>query len=227
MKTIFVFTILFLSTMMVSQEKHTLIYVGDPMCSWCYGISEQMDSLVQATSETLDFKLVMGGLRPYNTETMADLGDFLKHHWEDVHEASGQEFSYEILNDTHFVYDTEPPSRAVLAVRELAPEKQWIFFKRVQQAFYLQNKNTHALETYLPIVEDLGLDPTAFKERFESQELKNKIRLDFQEAGQLGVRSFPTVLLQTGSIVTPIAKGYASFAEMLPRVEKVVSTYDR
>ncbi|MBK9151344.1 MAG: hypothetical protein IPM26_10245 [Saprospiraceae bacterium] len=31
------------------SNKDTLIYVGDPMCSWCYGFSPKVDKLLQYT----------------------------------------------------------------------------------------------------------------------------------------------------------------------------------
>ena len=52
------------------EKKHDLldilhlIYVMDPMCSWCYGFAPVIKRLVAEQEGTLQFKLVMGGLRP-------------------------------------------------------------------------------------------------------------------------------------------------------------------
>ena len=73
--------------------KPKLIYIGDPMCSWCYGFSNELSFIVEEYEDTVEFEMIMGGLRPYNTETMIDLKDFLSHHWEDVAKASGKKFS--------------------------------------------------------------------------------------------------------------------------------------
>ena len=86
-----------------------IIYVGDPMCSWCWGISGELSQLVDKYKDQTSYRVIVGGLRPGGSETMAELGDFLKHHWEQVNEKSGREFSYEILSDSSFIYDTEPP----------------------------------------------------------------------------------------------------------------------
>ncbi len=40
-----------------------LIYVGDPMCSWCWGIAPQLDTLVR-THPDIPLRIVVGGLRP-------------------------------------------------------------------------------------------------------------------------------------------------------------------
>ena len=114
-----------------AQDKTTIIYIGDPMCSWCYGFAPEITKVKEHYSD-FDFRLVMGGLRPNGTETMKDLDSFLKHHWKDVNKASNQPFKYDILDDKSFVYDTEPACRATVVVRAMAPEKEFEFFKAIQ-----------------------------------------------------------------------------------------------
>ena len=67
------------------------------MCSWCYGISDEL-TIVHQHYDHIPLELVKGGLRPYNTETMSDLKSFLQHHWEEVNKRSGQEFNYGVLD---------------------------------------------------------------------------------------------------------------------------------
>lgn len=202
----------------MAQTKATLIYVGDPMCSWCYGFSPEMDEVIKALPDSIDFKIVMGGLRPYNTETMLELGDFLHGHWTEVAHASGQAFKYDLLKDTSFVYDTEPPSRALVLFQEYKPEQTWEFFKAIQYAFYAENKNTNLLETYLPIVEKFGISPTDFKEKFESEALKEKTKANFTYAQEMGVRGFPTVLLEKGEERFIVTNGYTKAKNVLERI---------
>ena len=61
---LFLFLLTISSTMMNGQEKATLIYFGDPMCSWCYGFSDELNDALNLLSDQVDFELVMGGLRP-------------------------------------------------------------------------------------------------------------------------------------------------------------------
>jgi len=192
------------------------------MCSWCYGFSPEMSEALDSLSETVDFQLVMGGLRPYNTETMADLGDFLQHHWEDVNKRSGQPFSYEILKNKTFVYDTEPACRAVVLMRELKPEVEFEFFKKVQTRFYKDNKNTGLTETYAELAKEFGLDKTDFAKKFESKELKEKVKKDFTYSQSVGVRSFPTLVLQNGDDLYLIAQGYVEAEKIIKKCEKVL-----
>ena len=204
------------------SSKATLVYVGDPMCSWCYGLSDELTAVLDHYGEDMDYELVMGGLRPYNTETMVDLKSFLTHHWEDVTKASGQPFSYEILNDATITYDTEPPSRAVMIVRELDETKGFEFFKKVQRAFYVDNRNMHLVDSYLDIVEDMDIDVDEFKAKFDSATAKTEIKQDFQRSSELGVRSFPTILVIKDGTKTVVAQGFAPAKAIIGNVDIVV-----
>ncbi len=206
----------------MAQTKAKIIYVGDPMCSWCYGFSPEISKVKDHFEGQLDFQLIMGGLRPYNKETMTDLGDFLQKHWKEVGDRSGQEFNYEILKDESFVYDTEPSARAVVAVRQMDAQKEFEFFKSVQTLFYKENKNTNLVESYLPLVEEMGLDAETFKALFESDKGKEAVRADFVQSGEMGIRGFPTIVLQKGEEFFLIANGYAESEKLITWIEKML-----
>ena len=222
MKYLIIVLTLQIASTMSAQKKTTLIYVGDPMCSWCYGFSPEIDSALKQLGDDLDVELVMGGLRPYNKETMKDLKGFLTGHWEHVHDASNQPFNYGIL-DTDLLYDTEPSCRAVMIVRELAPDMAMQYFHKVQHAFYEHNLNPHLTSTYSDIAGDMGLDAQVFTAKFESDEYKKKIKQDFLRASQLGVRSFPTVLLTHNGETEVLSQGYSKAADLVAKVKKKIT----
>ena len=203
---------------MTSENKATLIYIGDPMCSWCYGIAPELDKVKNHFDDDINYEIVLGGLRPYNTQVMTELKDFLTDHWHHVNEASGQPFNYNILNDSSITYDTEPPCRAVVAVRQINNSKALDFFKYVQGSFYAENNNMHKVESYFGALEKVGIEKSEFEKIFNSDQLKADVKQDFLRASQLGVRSFPTILLHVNGEYHPIAKGYAKSEEMINRI---------
>lgn len=207
----------------MAQDKATLLYFGDPMCSWCYGFSPELSKVLEQLGDQVDLDLVMGGLRPYGTETMADLDDFLKHHWEDVNERSGQPFKYEILKDKAFVYDTEPACRAVLVMRKLKPESEFEFFKAVQTAFYFENKNTSELATYTALAEKFGIESGVFQKEFESEEMKKLTRKDFETSAEMGVRGFPTLVLKKGDKLSLLCNGYAPAEQVIKSINSIIN----
>ena len=215
-------SILFMQNLCMAQEKPTLIYIGDPMCSWCYGFSPELDNTMKELGDELTVRLILGGLRPYNDEKISDMKVFLQEHWEHVNEASGQNFDYTILDDPTFVYDTEPPSRAVLVVRHLMPESEFAFFHDVQKLFYQQNKHTDVVENYYPILEKYGIDKFAFTAAYNSEEIKQLIKEDFAASSALGVSGFPSMLLLQDGKYKQITNGYTKSDDIIKSVLKQI-----
>ncbi len=223
MKTFIISLILIISTSTTIMSQNKLLYFGDPMCSWCYGFSPELEKIKAHFQGELDLELVMGGLRPYNTETMKDLGDFLKHHWEDVAKRSGQAFQYELLDDHSFVYDTEPPCRAVVVMRDIAPDKELPYFVAIQKAFYYDNRNTNDAQLYGELAATFGIDEKEFMEKFNSQEYKDKVRKDFETSAEYGIAGFPSMILQKGEEYFLLSRGYDTAESIIAKVKKVLN----
>lgn len=205
-------------------DKPKLIYVGDPMCSWCYGISEELSKVVKHYENQMDVEVVMGGLRAGGGDEWNDsFKEFLRHHWEEVGMRSGQRFAFRLLDEPHFEYDTEPSCRAVVTVENMDVSKVLPFFKEVQKGFYVGNKDPKKVEFYKPICESMGIDYGRFSALFASEEMKTKTVTHFQRSADLGARSFPTILLLHKGKVERIAIGYSTFGKMKERIDLILS----
>lgn len=212
------------SALEIKRDGETeIIYIGDPMCSWCWGISPQLHALEQYAEQSgIPFRLVMGGLRAGGGEEWNDkFKGFLRHHWEEVNQRSGQPFSYKLFERDTFNYDTEPACRAVVTVRELSPAKTHAFYELVQHYFYVKNEDPNELDFYQPICEKLDIDFNTFKTLFLSDKVKALTRNDFMQSQQWGIRGFPSVVLRKGSDLHLIARGYAGYEEMVERIGQV------
>jgi putative protein-disulfide isomerase len=197
-----------------------LIYLGDPMCSWCWGISEVIGQLRAEYRGQMGFRLVLGGLRPGETEPMCkQLAHFLGRHWLDVARVTGQPFNHDILDSRSFVYDTEPPSRAVRAADALDPGLAFPFFQAIQEAFYVHNADTNLLSTYLTLCTRFGLDQAAFEACYNSSEMLAATQEDFRLSTTLGVRSFPSVLVRIETEYHMIAMGYSPFQDLKREID--------
>ena len=207
---------------MVFRDDVEIIYVGDPMCSWCWGISPALHQLEQrAQQDGIGFRLVMGGLRPGGGDPWnQEFKDFLRHHWEEVNARSGQPFGFELLERDNFNYDTEPSCRAVVAARQMNPAQEHHFYALVQHHFYVKNDDPAQVSFYRPICEELGLDFNQFSALFTSQEVKQATQQEFALNRSWGVRGYPTVLLRQGQTLMPLANGYATYPQMWQRVEQ-------
>ena len=203
----------------LTDLKGKLIYFGDPMCSWCWGIIKNLDRLKKRFNGVLGFELVMGGLRPGGGDHWDKaMKEFLRNHWQHVHAASGQPFNYDLLSRETFNYDTEPPSRAVVLVRDMKPDVEFDFFKSIQEHFYLGNGNPNLLDFYKPICDQFGISFDAFSTAFESDVYKEKVKEDFLKSRQYGIRGFPSVVFQGFEQVVLITHGFATSDQMAERV---------
>jgi len=212
-----------MSTSFDAEPKPKLIYVGDPMCSWCYGIAEELNTLVNHYDDQVELELIMGGLRAGGGEEWnTKFKDFLKHHWEDVGLRSGQPFKFDILKKDYFDYDTEPACRAVVAAMDIDSKVGLSFFKQVQKGFYLDNNDPKEVDFYQSICNDLGIDFDAFATKFASAELREETGMHFYRAQSLGVRSFPTVAIEHKGQVHLVASGYSTFAKMKDRIDRIL-----
>ena len=196
-------------------DERELIYVGDPMCSWCWGIAPELEALVESHPE-LPLRIVVGGLRPGpNAQTVGpELAGYLAHHWEEVERRSGQPFDQALLDDHGWLYDTEHACRAVVVMRELAPHETFRFFQRLQQAFYAEGKAVWDPEIYGELIEGFDVDSETFLTAFGSQDAIKATWQDFSLARSWGINGFPTIVLRQGSTGQIIARGYTTADDM-------------
>lgn len=200
-----------------------LIYVGDPMCSWCYGFGPQLVAVREALGERAGLRLIVGGLRPYTTKIMDDtLKGHLRRHWQTVGETSGQPFNYTILERDDFVYDTEPACRAVVTARSMDGARALAIFLSIQDAFYRDNRDPTATDTLADAAAGVGLDRDAFVARFGSEDMKRMTREDFVACQRMGVRGFPALLLERDGRLRLLNEGYAEAGPLIERVENVL-----
>ena len=177
------------------NEKRSIVYVADPMCSWCWGFAPVIYKIYQRYHRQVNIQLLVGGLRPGNTERFDNhKREFILGHWHAVHHRTGQPFNFTFQMGSDFVYDTEPPSRAVLAVRQIDPLKEIVYFKAVQQAFYVNNKDVTKEAVLVGLVDEHGMNQAQFLELFRDPDLKKQVWNEFDHSRQLGVTGFPSLL---------------------------------
>lgn len=206
-----------------SVQKAKIMYFGDPMCSWCWGITHHLDWVKETFSDQLDFELVLGGLRPGGgDEWTPEFREMLRSHWEHVEQASGQPFDYSFFERKSFEYDTEPAARAVRVVRDMDPSLEWRFYKELQKSFYALNMDITDQRVLESVVGNLGFGVEQFRSLFQSQGYRQLTYQDFAKAQMLGVRGFPTVLLQIASAYHPVALGYATKHQMQSKLEQLL-----
>jgi putative protein-disulfide isomerase len=193
-----------------------VIYVGDPMCSWCWGLAPRLEQFrSHCRDEGIPFKIVVGGLRPGGGDRWNQaFRDFLRYHWEEVGRRSGQPFSYRLLARQRFNYDTEPACRAVVAARPMLDGNELAFFAAVQRRFFVDNEEPAEHAFYTDICRGFGLDFPAFAMRFDSEVAREETLAEFHMSRVWGVRQYPSVLLRTRASLAALASGFTTLEHM-------------
>ena len=168
-----------------------LVYVADPMCSWCWGFSGVVEALRALAPTTV----LLGGLRPGTTRPLdARTKATIRDHWTHVHEATGQPFDMTFFDRDGFVYDTEPSCRAVVAGRLMSPGCEVDPLAAVQRAFYAEGRDVTDPMVLAEVVEGFCLDRDEFEGRFDDDATKQATASDFETSRELGITAYPALL---------------------------------
>ncbi len=205
-----------------------LIYIADPMCSWCYGFGPELETLLHEVPN-LAIELVMGGLRAYNTQPLdGALREILRSHWHKVGETTSLPFCDAALEHPGFVYDTEPACRAVVTIRRLAPQATLAAFSAIQQAFYAEGQDTTQVEVLAdalaPMLISQGTLVTrdAFLQEWSCLDAQEATRADFMQAKHWGITGFPTLLVERDDKLHLLATGFMRSAQLRERLEAIL-----
>ncbi|MFQ5764648.1 MAG: DsbA family protein [Rhodospirillales bacterium] len=197
-----------------------IIFVVDPMCSWCWGFSPVIEAIRSAYGERAAMTIVAGGLRPLTSAPMSDKDKAeIRHHWEAVEKASGQPFDFDFFERSGFVYDTEPACRALVTVRTLEPASSYTYLARLHRAFYAENRDVTADAVLAALAEETGVERERFVEAFRSREMIYQTSGDFIRSQSMGARGFPTVVLRNGEDYALLVAGFVPFDKLKAPLE--------
>ncbi len=192
------------------------VYVADPMCSWCWGFSRSFRAVRERWADAR-FQLVLGGLRPGAAAKPLDDGlrDYLRGAWTRVQELTGQPFDWTVLTWEGFVYDTDPASRAVVAVRRIAPGVTLDYYAHMQAGFYRDGLDITRRDVQLALAAQLGVDTGRLGDHLEDPALQEETAADYDFARSLGVTGFPTLLASVDGRFRLLSAGYRPAEEVL------------
>ncbi|MHC4994970.1 MAG: DsbA family protein [Planctomycetota bacterium] len=202
-----------------------LVYIADPMCSWCWGFSPVIHGLVDLVRERAGFSVVMGGLRSETQPVSLHRKSMFQKLYPHITQKTGQPIHCELVYTDDFVYDSEPPCRAVVTAREMSGDLEALeLFTRLQRAFYVENQDITRADVCVSLAGEVGLDAGAFADRFSSDEYKEKTQEDFHHGRLIGAGGFPTVVLMSGSHGEVLSHGYQPIENLREPLERWLGT---
>ena len=97
-----------------------LIYVADPMCSWCYGFGPELGAVADALPQSR-IEIVLGGLRAgYSQRMDPALKSTLLSHWQHVADETGLPFCDAALSLPSFAIQSPTGMPATEATEKAA-----------------------------------------------------------------------------------------------------------
>lgn len=193
-----------------------LHYIYDPLCGWCYGAKP----LLQAAQGVLPVVLHGGGMMSGSgRQTVSpQLRDYVMPHDRRIAEYTGQPFGQAyfegLLRDHTAVFDSTPPTAAVLAAEQLAGRGLELL-GHLQSAHYVEGRRIADKDVLLELAQELGLDAVAFAQAL-ARNLGAPAHAHIKDSrallAKVGGQGFPTLALEQ--------KGHFSIIDISPWLGK-------
>ena len=202
-----------------------LIFVTDPICSWCWAILPEMFKIQAKLRQKLSFELKCAGLQVGSQQPLTDeKSTQLINLWQQVAETTGQQFAMSLPADRSFIYHSELACRTVQIARDLLNAEPWDLFHRLQESFYLGCRNIGDLEELYNIIEPMGISHSEFLKCISSDQIVSRTRLEFDWCSKLETQALPALFLNTGSGPQLVCGGFATAEYLVPEITGRLTT---
>ncbi|MDO6565357.1 DsbA family protein [Amphritea sp. 1_MG-2023] len=194
----------------------TLIYVMDPMCSWCYAFHPQLKELISRLRPEIEVTCYMGGLAPDNDQPMPlAMQEALAQTWHSIEQRTGTQFNYDFWTQCQPRRSTYPACRAVITAEQISTGSGMKMTEAIQQAYYQDAKNPSDLDVLIDLAATIGLDRQQFSQQIGSEKIQQALLEDLSFCQRHGIQGFPFLGLQTDQGLQMINAGYCNQATLL------------
>ncbi|MCC3152863.1 DsbA family protein [Hymenobacter sp. BT770] len=205
-----------------------LLYIQDPLCGWCYGMSPVINRVQAEFAGRLDVSVLCGGMATgEHVGPIAETWSYIQNALADVEKATGVEFgtAFKVLaEEGSYEYNSEPPSRAIVAFRQITqdPARTVAFAHAVQAALFRNGKDLNDPSAYHALLAPFGVDITEFQRRFDAPETARATQQEFAAVARIGVQGFPTSVVRIGEQGYVLARGYQSYEQVRQGLEQLL-----
>jgi putative protein-disulfide isomerase len=202
----------------------TLLYVYDALCGWCYGFSPVIRALYDKHTASdsampITFTVLSGGMMTGNrVRPVAESMGYIEQAYKIVEDRTGVRFGNNYLNNLlrpgTYISDSQPPGQAMTLFKQHLPNRAIEFAGTLQTALYFDGIDLNVAQNYGPLVEQYGLNPADFVAHLNSKAIVEATLHEFEQVATWGIGGFPTVILDTGTQLLLVARGYCSLEEL-------------
>lgn len=183
-----------------------LHYIYDPLCGWCYGAAPLVQAARGISGLTIEAHgggMMTGGNRQPVTEA---LRRYVMPHDERIASLTGQVFGPDyfdgLLRDSSAVFDSAPPTTAILAAQALAG-RGLDLLHRLQQAHYIEGRRIADPAELRRLAVEIGLDEAAFQAAYAATEgaaTERHIAQSREWLARVRGSGFPTLALERDGV---------------------------
>ena len=208
----------------------SIIFVADPMCSWCYGFAKELDE-ARHIKPQISVDIKVAGLWAGNRQLLTEeQKQFRLMHWEKVEKASGATFNKPAFLARHnFYYDTENISKAFVAGKYFFRDiDQLSLLRALQKSFYIDGDDTtdtKSLAKTLSIEfnrQGHSVDFEFALNLIESDSIYRLTLEEFQYARGFNFSSVPKLLHAHKGEVKVILDGFAKSEAIIKALEDLI-----
>ena len=205
-----------------------LLYLHDPLCGWCYGMSPAITALQAAFAGRCEVSVLCGGMvLGADAGPIADTWDYLRQSLDEVETVTGVRFgeAFRALGEAGtYRYDSEPPSRAIVAFRQITqdPARTMAFAHAVQTALFRDGLDLNNTATYDALLVPFGVESAEFQRQWAAPETARAAQQEFAAVARIGVQGFPTTVLRLGEQGYVLARGYQPYEQLRVGLEQLL-----
>jgi len=200
--------------------KTTLIYVHDPMCSWCWGFNNVYQQLIERLPAGVEVRRLLGGLAMDSEVPMPEsMQAMLQQTWQRIEAMiPGTRFNFDFWKQCVPRRSTYPACRAVIAAREQGEQYDPMMTRAIQQAYYQQARNPSDNETLIELGAEIGLDAERFSSQLLDPNTHQQLLDDIGSARSVGIDSFPSLVLERGTQYYSVLSNYTDVEPILNQI---------
>lgn len=206
------------------RAMNKVIYIHDPMCSWCWAFAPRWVTICENLPAQVEVQTLLGGLAPDSDEAMPEqMQGFLQQTWRRIEgDVLGTKFNHDFWTLCSPRRSTWPACRAVVAAELLRAGAGSEMTSAIQHAYYLKARNPSDTSTLVELAIDLGLDEASFEALINSEENRARHMHQMAQSQELGVDSYPTLLLQTDERILRLPIDYNDADVTLRAIKSVI-----
>lgn len=206
------------------KPKAQLIYIHDPMCSWCWGYAPTWSRLQALLNDDIEVIYKVGGLAAdSDTDMPVQMQTMLQQTWRTIATKLGTEFNFDFWRVCKPRRSTYPACRAAIIARASDKESQMI--AAIQQAYYLEAKNPSDDDVLCQLAQELGIcSAEEFKQQLVSSAVNEQLIEELNYIRRLPIQGFPSLVIKQHNHLYPIAVNYNDAQATYSEINTVLSS---